>query len=63
MVGITSDDVVYNPLPLYHSAGGMIGAGMTMCDGVTLAIRKKFSVTNYYPDCKRYGCTVSYVGN
>ncbi|XP_047736488.1 long-chain fatty acid transport protein 4 isoform X3 [Hyalella azteca] len=63
MVGITPDDTLYEPLPLYHTAGGNIGVGMTISDGVTVAIKKKFSVRTYFPDCERYGCTVAqYIG-
>ncbi|KAF2355443.1 AMP-dependent synthetase/ligase, partial [Trinorchestia longiramus] len=63
MVDINSKDVVYDPLPLYHTAGGNIGVGMTFTDGVTVAIKKKFSVRSYFPDCQRYGCTVAqYIG-
>ena len=58
VVGITPEDVVYDPLPLYHTAGGNIGVGMTVYAGVTLVIRRKFSVSNYFPDCHKYGCTV-----
>lgn len=58
LVGITGDDILYEPLPLYHTAGGNIGVGMTLCDSVTVALRRKFSVTNYFPDCKKYNCTV-----
>lgn len=59
LVGVRSSDVLYGPLPLYHTAGGNIGVGMVLCDGASLALRKKFSVSNYMPDCEKYGCTVS----
>ena len=60
MVGITEDDVLYEPLPLYHTAGGVVGVGMVVTDALTMAVRKKFSTSNYFSDCKRYGCTVRY---
>ncbi|XP_060518623.1 long-chain fatty acid transport protein 4-like [Cylas formicarius] len=63
MVGIKGDDVYYNPLPLYHSAGGMVAAGQTVIFGVTNVLRKKFSATNYWSDCRKYKCTISnYIG-
>ena len=37
----------YCVLPLFHSAGGMIGAGMMLC-GITLIMRKKFSARNFF---------------
>ena len=29
-VGVTSDDVIYTALPLYHSAASLIGVGTTV---------------------------------
>lgn len=57
---LKSDDVFYTPLPLYHSAGGMLAVGQTVLSGVTVAMRKKFSASNYWKDCAKYNCTVSY---
>jgi acyl-CoA synthetase (AMP-forming)/AMP-acid ligase II len=39
--GVTDDDVLYTVLPLYHSAGGMIGAGL-MINGSTMILRDRF---------------------
>lgn len=61
MLGIRNDDVVYNPLPLYHTAGGMVGVGNVLIAGVTMAIRKKFSASNFWSDCIKYDCTVSMI--
>ncbi|XP_031354017.1 long-chain fatty acid transport protein 4-like isoform X1 [Photinus pyralis] len=63
MSKMRSEDTIYNPLPLYHSAGGMIGMGQTVLHGLSVAIRKKFSASNYWSDCAKYNCTVAqYVG-
>ena len=63
MLGITSEDVIYNSLPLYHTSGGMVGAGMVMLKGSTMALRKKFSASNFWTDCIKYNCTVAqYIG-
>ncbi|KAF2899944.1 hypothetical protein ILUMI_06243, partial [Ignelater luminosus] len=60
---LNTKDIVYNPLPLYHTAGGMLGVGQTLLKGITLAIRKKFSASNYWKDCAKHNCTVAqYVG-
>ncbi|XP_049817814.1 long-chain fatty acid transport protein 4 [Aethina tumida] len=59
----TEDDLVYNPLPLYHTAGGIMGAGQTLLYGTPMALRKKFSATNFWVDCKKYNCTAAqYIG-
>lgn len=60
MTNLRLDDVVYDPLPLYHSAGGMIGVGQTLLRGITIVVRRKFSATNFWKDCKKYNCTVGF---
>lgn len=63
LLGLTKQDIVYNPLPLYHTAGGLLGisAGITL--GATVVIRTKFSASSYIPECIKYNCTVGqYIG-
>ena len=52
--------VLYDPLPLYHSAGGIVGIGLMLVFGTTVVIRKKFSVRNFWKDCCKYNCNVRY---
>lgn len=59
MLRIKTDDILYTPLPLYHTAGGMTGVGQVLLHGASLAIRSKFSASNFWADCVTYGCTVS----
>lgn len=59
MLQVKDNDCIYTPLPLYHTAGGMLGMGSVILFGATMAIRKKFSVTNFWKDCIKYQCTVS----
>jgi solute carrier family 27 fatty acid transporter 1/4 len=54
-----SKDIYYTPLPLYHTAGGVMSIGQTMLYGSTIVIRKKFSASSYFADCAKYKCTVS----
>uniref|UniRef100_A0A1B0EYX6 long-chain-fatty-acid--CoA ligase n=1 Tax=Phlebotomus papatasi TaxID=29031 RepID=A0A1B0EYX6_PHLPP len=57
------DDIFYTPLPLYHTAGGIMNAGQAILFGATVVIRKKFSASGYFPDCQKYKCTVAqYIG-
>lgn len=58
MTGLTPDDILYDSLPLYHSAGGMLGVGQAILRGVSVVIRKKFSASNFWKDCAKYRCTV-----
>ncbi|XP_063358606.1 long-chain fatty acid transport protein 4-like [Cydia amplana] len=61
--GITPDDTVYCPLPLYHTAGGVISVGQALLFGCTVAVKAKFSASQYFPDCIKYKATVAhYIG-
>ncbi|XP_075432240.1 long-chain fatty acid transport protein 2-like isoform X2 [Ascaphus truei] len=61
--GITSRDVLYIPLPLYHSAGLMIGIRGCIETGATCVIRSKFSASQFWNDCRKYDVTVfQYIG-
>jgi len=60
---MNSDDVIYDTLPLYHSAGGILGVGQAFLNGCTVVIRKKFSASRYWDDCIKYNCSVmQYIG-
>jgi len=58
-MGFQEDDVFYTPLPLYHTAGGIMCMGQSVLFGSTVSIRKKFSASNYFADCAKYNATVS----
>ncbi|GLH04520.1 Luciferin 4-monooxygenase [Gryllus bimaculatus] len=63
MLGLKPDDTLYDPLPLYHTAGGMLGTGQAILYGLTVVIRRKFSASNFWTDCVKYDCTVAqYIG-
>ncbi|KAJ0181727.1 hypothetical protein K1T71_002449 [Dendrolimus kikuchii] len=63
MLGLKSSDRMYNSLPLYHTAGGLVGTGAALVDGIPSVIRSKFSASNYWTDCINYDCTVAqYIG-
>lgn len=58
MLAISEDDVLYVPLPIYHTSGGIIGIGQALVTGNTVAIRTKFSASNFWADCIKFECTV-----
>ncbi|KAM3874600.1 long-chain fatty acid transport protein 6 [Diretmus argenteus] len=61
--GGTEDDVVYIPLPLYHSAASMVGIGGTVHLGATCILKKKFSASQFWNDCRKYDVTIfQYIG-
>ncbi|XP_066445434.1 long-chain fatty acid transport protein 2-like [Eleutherodactylus coqui] len=61
--GISSNDVLYIPLPLYHSAGLMIGVRGCIQQGATCVLRNKFSTSQFWNDCRKYNVTAfQYIG-
>ena len=48
--GATEKDRVYNPLPLYHSTGGLCGLGAALLNGGSVVLKKKFSATHFWSD-------------
>lgn len=41
----------------------MLGVGIVLLFGITMALRKKFSASNFWADCIRYKCTTAqYIG-
>uniref|UniRef100_A0A8C5EQC4 long-chain-fatty-acid--CoA ligase n=1 Tax=Gouania willdenowi TaxID=441366 RepID=A0A8C5EQC4_GOUWI len=60
---VTEDDIIYVNLPLYHSAGFLIGMAGTIERGMTLVLRRKFSTSQFWDDCRKYDVTViQYIG-
>uniref|UniRef100_A0A8C5BBD5 Long-chain-fatty-acid--CoA ligase n=1 Tax=Gadus morhua TaxID=8049 RepID=A0A8C5BBD5_GADMO len=61
--GLRGDDVIYNCLPLYHSAGSIMGVGQCLLFGLTVVIKRKFSARCFWDDCVTYKCTaIQYIG-
>lgn len=63
MLNLRPTDRIYNSLPLYHTAGGLIGVGQALLRGITVVLRRRFSASKFWPDCVHYECTVAqYIG-
>ncbi|KAM5172666.1 long-chain fatty acid transport protein 2-like [Mantella aurantiaca] len=63
LTGLTNKDVLYIPLPLYHSSGLLIGLRGCIQIGATCLLRSKFSVTEFWNDCRKYNVTAfQYIG-
>ncbi|MEJ1286878.1 hypothetical protein NN561_017892 [Cricetulus griseus] len=61
--GCTADDIIYITLPLYHSSGALLGIGGCIELGATCVLKKKFSASQFWNDCKKYNVTVfQYIG-
>lgn len=57
------DDVCYVSMPLFHSNAVLVGwAVAAACQG-SMALRRKFSASQFLADVRRYGATyANYVG-
>ncbi|XP_027834751.1 long-chain fatty acid transport protein 5 isoform X2 [Ovis aries] len=63
LCGVTTDDVVYTVLPLYHTMGLVLGVLSCLDLGVTCVLAPKFSASGFWDDCRQHGVTViQYVG-
>jgi len=63
MIGVRPGETVYCPLPLYHTAAGMIVLSGCMAQGISMVIREKFSASQYWADCVRYNVSCGqYIG-
>ncbi|XP_026532935.1 very long-chain acyl-CoA synthetase isoform X1 [Notechis scutatus] len=61
--GVTSEDVIYTTLPLYHSSALLLGVNGCIMQGATLVLRSKFSASQFWDDCRKYKVTViQYIG-
>ncbi|KAG7522908.1 very long-chain acyl-CoA synthetase-like [Solea senegalensis] len=60
--GVKSNDVIYVTLPLYHSTG-FLGITGAIQRGIVVALRSKFSASQFWDDCRKYDVTViQYIG-
>ncbi|KAK6475222.1 very long-chain acyl-CoA synthetase-like [Huso huso] len=63
MCGVNSEDVFYLNLPLYHSAGFLMGLTGAIGKGITVVLRRKFSASQFWDDCRKHNVTViQYIG-
>ncbi len=61
--GVTSEEVCYCPMPLFHGNALMACWGPALAVGATVILRRKFSASNFMSDIREHGCTYfTYVG-
>ncbi|XP_037110528.1 very long-chain acyl-CoA synthetase-like [Syngnathus acus] len=59
---LKSDDVLYISLPLYHTSG-LVGFAGAIELGITVALKSKFSSSQFWDDCRKYNVTaIQYIG-
>ncbi|MDB4976585.1 MAG: long-chain-acyl-CoA synthetase [Myxococcaceae bacterium] len=59
----SSRDIIYLPLPLYHSNAAMIGLGSSLVTGAGVALRRKFSASQFWSDVRKFDASIFiYIG-
>ncbi|CAG5120147.1 unnamed protein product, partial [Candidula unifasciata] len=62
LTSLKQEDRYYVALPLFHSAAGF-ALGAIIQTGATIVLKKKFSASQFWPDCRRHKVTViHYIG-
>jgi len=54
----TARDRTYCALPLYHATGGICAVGMALTAGGAIILRRKFSASEFWNDCRKYRATL-----
>ncbi len=54
---VTGDDCVYSPYPLSHIGAAYYDVLPTMMTGGRVVLRESFSLSNFWPEVKKYGVT------
>ncbi len=61
---LNSDDVMYVSIPFYHANALLIAWASAAGSGAAMAIRRKFSVSEFWKDCIKYQATsFIYIGD
>ncbi|XP_025971205.1 long-chain fatty acid transport protein 6-like isoform X2 [Dromaius novaehollandiae] len=61
--GAVSQDIMYLTLPLYHISASLLGIGGCIQLGATCVLKKKFSASQFWNDCRKHNVTVFlYIG-
>ena len=56
-------DICYVSMPLFHSNAVLVGWAVALASRSSLALRRKFSASQFLPDIRRFGATyANYVG-
>jgi len=60
---LSPDDVTYISMPLFHSNALFTGWAPSLVSGAAVALRRRFSASEFLPDVRRFGATYfNYVG-
>ena len=58
-----ASDRMYDCLPMYHFAGGVVATGAVLINGGSVVLRERFSAREFWDDLVRWDCTLfQYIG-
>ncbi|HEY0938904.1 MAG TPA: ATP-dependent acyl-CoA ligase [Steroidobacter sp.] len=62
-VGYTSEDVLYNALPLFHGNAQFLSTVPALLAGARVVLARRFSASQFWDDIRRHRCTeFNYIG-
>ncbi|AWW35542.1 AMP-binding protein [Streptomyces cadmiisoli] len=59
-MGSTSDDVLYSPMPLFHTLGFILGVISTLLKGGAMQLDRRFSASQYWARAIECGATLGH---
>jgi crotonobetaine/carnitine-CoA ligase len=59
-MAFTEDDVLYTPMPLFHTLGMILGMIATLIAGGSAYLDRRFSASRYFANAKECGATVGH---
>ena len=63
VIGARASDRMYDCLPMYHFAGGVVATGAMLINGGSVVLRERFSAHEFWDDLVRWDCTLfQYIG-
>jgi fatty-acyl-CoA synthase len=63
VIDARASDRMYDCLPMYHSAGGVVATGAVLINGGSVVLRERFSAHEFWDDLVRWDCTLfQYIG-
>lgn len=60
LLDLRRGDVLYNVLPLYHGAGGMVVVSAALHVGIPIVLKRRFSASEFWDDVRRHRVTAWY---
>ena len=60
LLSLARGDVLYNVLPLYHGAGGMVVVSAALHVGIPIVLRRRFSASEFWGDVRTHRVTAWY---